>query len=99
MDQTVSCSLRPGDFDQRTEAWRGLLAERILTREPTQEGCVLTLSDGPGVAAAVRRLADAERECCPWMSVRVIEGDVVTVELSSSTTGGPEAIRELFQPA
>jgi hypothetical protein len=98
MTEAVSCSLHAGDFEERFEAWRGLIASRLLSRESIPEGCVLTLNDGPDVAGTARRLADSEGECCPWMRVEVTGGDVLTIRISSSSPGGPEAIRELFQP-
>jgi hypothetical protein len=97
MNEAVACSLRPGDFGQRIEAWHELLGSRLLTRESTHDGCVLTLSATPGVAAVARGLADQEATCCPWMNVQITDGDVVTIRFSSSSQGGPETIRELFQ--
>lgn len=97
MNETVACSLAIGDFHDRTQVWRELLGSQLLSREPTRDGCVLTLSAAPGVAAAVRRLAELEAACCAWMEVQVIDGAAVTVKLSSLEPGGPEAIRELFQ--
>lgn len=99
MTETVSCSLGADDFDRRFQEWRGLIEDRLLARQSTPEGCLLTLSDAPEVAATARRLADSEGECCPWMSVEIAEGDVVTIRISSSNPGGPEAIRALFQTA
>lgn len=97
MNEPVTCSLGIGDFDDRSKVWRELLGTRLLRRESTQDGCVLTLSAAPAVATAARRLAELEAECCPWMKVQVLDGEVVTIVLSSSRPGGPEAIRELFQ--
>ena len=97
MNETVACSLQARDLDHRTESWRDLLGGRILRWQSTHDGCVLTLSAAPGVAAAARHLAALEAECCAWMEVQVLDGEVVTINLSSSSPGGPEAIRELFQ--
>lgn len=97
MNERVVCSLDPHDFDDRSRNWRDLLSGRLLTRESTDDGCVLTLSAAPGVAAAARRLAESEADCCPWMTVQIVDGEVVTITLSSSSPGGPETIRELFQ--
>lgn len=97
MNETVTCSLAVGDFHDRTKAWRELLGSRLLSRESTHDGCVLTLSAAPGVAEAARRLAELEAACCAWMEVQVIDGTVVSIKLRSSRPGGPEAIRELFQ--
>lgn len=97
MNETVACSLRAGDFDDRIKLWRDLLSGRLLGRESTNDGYELTLDAAPGVAAAVQRLAELEAECCPWMKVQVVDGDVVRIKLSSSSPGGPEAIHELFQ--
>lgn len=97
MNETVACSLGVDDFHDRSRVWRELLGSRLLYREATHDGCVLTVSAAPGVAAAARRLAELEAACCPWMQVQVIDGAVVSIKLSSSSPGGPEAIRELFQ--
>lgn len=98
MEQPAACSLRRDDLENRYEAWRELLERRLLRRQRTDDGCVLTLAAAPGVGPAARELAGLEAECCPWMDVRVTEEDtVVTIRLTSSRPGGPEAIRELFQ--
>lgn len=97
MRETMACSLGRRDFNHRRQAWVELLAGRLLRRESTEDGCVLTLTAARGVAAAARRLAREEAECCPWMKVQVDEGEVLTLRLSSSSGGGAEAIRELFQ--
>lgn len=97
MNESVTCSLGTGDFDDRSKVWRELLGARLLRRESTDDGCVLTLTAAPGVATTARRLAELEADCCPWMKVQILDGEVVTIMLSSSSPGGPEAIRELFQ--
>lgn len=97
MEHPVGCSLGPVNLEDRYRAWRELLEARLLRRQPAGDGCVLTLTAAPGVAATARELVRLEAECCPWMDAEVTEADVVTIRLSSSSPGGTEAIRELFQ--
>ena len=97
VQQPVACSLRPGDLEDRTGAWRELCTGRLLGREWVDGGWVLRLTAAPGVAAAARELARLEAECCPWMDVEVTDGEVVTIRITSSRPGGSDAIRELFQ--
>ncbi|MBO0707509.1 MAG: hypothetical protein J2P43_13390 [Candidatus Dormibacteraeota bacterium] len=96
MEYPVACSLGPVNFNDRFQAWRELLAGRVLSRQPTDVGCVLTLTAAPGVGATARELIRLEAECCPWMEAQVTEAGVVTIRLGSSSPGGAEAIRELF---
>ena len=97
MEPAVACSLGPSDFNDRAQAWRELLGPRLLSRRWTDDGCVLTLTAAPGVALVARELARLEASCCPWMDVQVTDAEVVTVQLSSRSPGGADAIRELFQ--
>lgn len=95
-EQPVACTLRPAEFADRSEAWRRLLEEWLVSREATPGGGRLALRRAPGVAGAARELAALEAECCPWMTIEVGEGEEVVLSITSSQPGGPETIRELF---
>lgn len=95
-EQPVACSLRPGEFADRSEAWRRLLSGWLVRRVPTPEGGRLVLARAPGVADAVRELAALEADCCPWMAIDVGGGEQVVLTMASDEPGGPETIRELF---
>jgi hypothetical protein len=95
--QPVACTLRPRQLADRGDAWKQLLRGWMVNRQATPEGGQITLLAAPGVASAARELAELEAECCPWMSIRVQEADLVTLLISSAEPGGPETIREMFR--
>ena len=99
-EQPVACTLRPAEFADRSEAWRRLLEDWLVSREATPDGGRLSLRRAPGVAEAARELAALEAECCAWMTIEVGQGEEdqeeVVLSITSREAGGPETIRELF---
>lgn len=64
------CSLDPDALRERMADWHRLSA---AVRERSVDGVTLTVryAGGPGVADDVRRLVDAERDCCPFLAFDV----------------------------
>lgn len=69
----VACTLAAGELAGRGREWEDLLARALLARRATAGGVELWLRDLPGVAATARRLAEAERSCCPWFVTTVTQ--------------------------
>ena len=92
----VVCTLQPRQFADRRQAWRQLLEGWLIRREATPGGACLILQSAPGVGRTARELAELEAECCRWLSIRIEEGDVVTLHLHSTEAEGPSTIRQMF---
>lgn len=87
---TIACSLTASELEETESAWRKLARLSLLAREEIPDG--VRLEFHPGSAAALRRLVDVERACCPWITFD-LQGSLVSL-----TAPGPGAtvIREMW---
>jgi hypothetical protein len=60
----LACSLGAPDAAERAARWRRLIDRSVLDRAATRGGVRLAFPPEPAVAAELRALAAAERECC-----------------------------------
>ncbi|HEY6425450.1 MAG TPA: hypothetical protein VIY28_19845, partial [Pseudonocardiaceae bacterium] len=60
----VACTLRPGEFQNRREAWQALSDGWLLAREPISNGIRLIFAKAPGVAETAGELLRLEP--LPW---------------------------------
>ena len=74
MQVPKSCTLTPSDGVARAAELRSLARRALRARERDYHHVVLSFSSEPGVAAAVADLARRERECCPFLDLRVSDG-------------------------
>jgi hypothetical protein len=70
-----ACSLTPGQAADRAAELRALARRALESRELGDDGLRLVFRAEPGTASAVRDLARRERECCPFLDLRVEEAD------------------------
>ncbi|MEV0297339.1 hypothetical protein [Nocardia sp. NPDC050710] len=76
----IVCTIRPGADEQAMmEVYRGLFGAGFLGGERTEWGVRWRFREDGDVEARVRRQADAEAGCCPFlrMSVTVVDATVV----------------------
>ena len=77
------CTLGAEGLPARMAEWGALLGASLTSRELTQNGFMLHLAAGDGVAEELRRLAGLEEECCASLEFRVHDtGDAVTMEVT-----------------
>jgi hypothetical protein len=89
----IACSLNGTSQRERLAEWKSLLAGAEL-REDLPNGRRFRFR--PSLAERVRSLAEAEKECCSFLRLEVVEVDdgvLLTVETEPS---GQEALRFIF---
>lgn len=72
----IACLLTAAELADRQTAWRRLLNDSLVARDPIPGGLRLTLH--PGSALALHDLVELERECCPWIQFE-LQGAAVTM--------------------
>lgn len=70
----VACSLSTDAMEERRDAWQALVARYLLERERAEGRLALRFTSSADVEATVRRLAELERECCPFLELSVAVG-------------------------
>ena len=83
MTTTRPCSLPPEELTARAREWHSL-DDALLDAQPSSAGAVLTYRLEPGVAETLFGLIQAERTCCPSLSIEA----TVTVHVEA-----PEDVR------
>ena len=100
-DNPVACSLSPGEMAGRQQEARELARQALVGRERSDGGVRLEYRYSNEVDAAVRDLVRRERECCPFLELRVeAVADRVTVDISAppDAQGVLDAIYEASAP-
>jgi hypothetical protein len=62
----VACSLGFVGLAAQARRWERLTNQAMTEREETASGLRLRFRAEPGVEKELRRLADAENQCCSW---------------------------------
>jgi hypothetical protein len=97
MDPTpppIACRLNAAALTDRAGAWRALLADGLVGREPRPDGVRLHFSSA--VENEVRTLVALEAECCDWFQGLVtLDGHRVTVDLIA-VGDGPAVLQAMF---
>jgi hypothetical protein len=84
----LACSLSASDAADRAGRWRALLDDCLLRRDATAGGVRLEFRPRPTVAAELEALAAAERECCPFLTLRLEREEA---RLALHVNAAPEA--------
>jgi len=86
----IACTLSPADAAQRAGEWRRLAAAALVERERSPGRALLRFRDGDEVEPALRRLVEAERECCAFLDLRLgRDRDTLTLEISGPPQADP----------
>ncbi|HEX2069770.1 MAG TPA: hypothetical protein VHH54_06160 [Actinomycetota bacterium] len=80
----------------RADDWSEFLAESMIERRPIPGGVVVELQSSPEAVSRLRRLIESEQSCCPWIRWTILEGDVLSVEATSSREDGEELLTRWF---
>lgn len=67
----VACTLDGGALADREREWQALLTGALRSSRVVDGGVELRLRDAAGVEDHARRLAEAERGCCPWFDTAI----------------------------
>jgi hypothetical protein len=93
----IACTLRPGEFQNRLDAWQALSDGWLLAREPISTGHRLIFVKAPGVAEAASELLRLEAECCTWMHSQLrAEGERLLMDLTGDDPEATKAVVVLF---
>jgi hypothetical protein len=87
----ITCSLSAADLADREGAWRRLIDGWATGAEAIPGGVRLRFRAAAGLAGSLAELVALEADCCPWMGLRLVEGE----QLELSVTGPDAAVEEL----
>jgi len=87
--QPIACSLSAADAGTRQAEWDALVERAVVTRSQVTGGMRVTLAPRPGVREELERLVAAERECCPFLDLRVDDSEDGALALT--VTAPPDA--------
>lgn len=87
----AACTLEAAGARERIAAWRQLASRAQLGVSDSPGAVTVTYQDLPGIAGELRRLADAERQCCPFLSFEVTRspGQAITLAITASPQADP----------
>jgi hypothetical protein len=93
----IACSLSAGDQRRRLQEMASL-ADHVLGVEPVRErGSRVRFRAAAGVEAALRRIVDAERECCPFLDLSLsVDGPDLALFIGGPQEAAP-MIREIAE--
>jgi hypothetical protein len=96
-EPVYACSLDDEELAARVGDWRAIEDRGLLRVEPRPDGRVLVYRGGAGTARALERLIEAERDCCPFLDLRIDAGPdeilvTVTLDAASQAAVGPEDV-------
>ncbi|MDQ6790260.1 MAG: hypothetical protein M3075_06370 [Candidatus Dormibacteraeota bacterium] len=95
----IACTLKPGDFQNRLDAWQALSDGWLMGREPISAGIRLIFAKAPGVAEAAAELLRLEAGCCPWMQSQLRpDGQRLLMDLTGNDPEAAKAVVALFGP-
>ena len=93
----IACSLGPDDAAARGDEWRRVAAQALVERIREPGSARLRFRTMAGVRQTLDDLVEAERECCPFLTLALTEegGEIVL-----SIAGPPEAdpVLDAFAP-
>jgi hypothetical protein len=88
-EEPLACSLRGDDLANR-RSWLAEIAERALAVERSARGVTATFPNDAALEAELRALAEAEAECCAFLSIEVRRADgVVELDVAGPTDAQP----------
>lgn len=87
---TIACTLTADELKETESAWKKLLRLSLVSRQEVAGGVRLTVD--PRSEAALGKLIDIERECCPWITFE-LDGPSVAM---TAPGAGESVIREIW---
>ncbi len=88
-DLPLACSLGAGDLAERARQLAEVGRRGLLTSEVSGNRAVLTWD--PAVREDVRAVVAAEAECCPFLDMRLVDGED-SIELVVEAPAGAEPV-------
>jgi hypothetical protein len=97
--ETIACTLNQEDLGSRRERWLVLGSRALIAVETTSGGLELVFAREPGVEDELARLAELERDCCPFATWEVASGDGrVVMDVAGKTADAIPAVQGMFGP-
>jgi hypothetical protein len=84
----IACSLDASQLAERTERWRALREQSLISSERTGALARQRYRGGAAIERELRELAALEAECCPFLKLRVHRLDT---EIRLEISGPPDA--------
>lgn len=93
----IACSLSAADYGARSDEISALASEALRAPEPIDGG--VRFAFAPGAEDRLRRLVDAEAECCPFLTMHLRRtSDALELEVTGPAEAAP-VIAEVFSAA
>jgi len=94
-----ACSLSAADGANRAARWRALIDAELLSRTTTAVGERLAFRANAAVAVELDALVAAERDCCPFLTLRVERADRALVLDVSGPADAMPIVEAMFGTA
>jgi hypothetical protein len=96
MQQSIACTLNPGEYTDRTGQLAALATRGLRTRQPTPDGERLTFTDTEQTEHELRAAIAAESSCCAFLRMDLHRaGGVLVLDIAGPEDARP-IIAELF---
>ena len=93
MSQPIACKLTASQAAQRAEQTAAIAERALRRREPIGGGQRLQFEAGGELEAELRRLIDAEAECCPFLRMSLRRaGDDLELDIT-----GPAEVQPIIE--
>lgn len=92
----IACSLDGESRSTREDDWSRFLSDNLIERRAISGGVALKLKSSPDAVSRLTNLIELEQSCCSWIHWSVTEGEVLSVEATSSQKDGAWALAQWF---
>lgn len=91
----VLCTLTPAQLVRRGSSWRTIAIAATRVQE-CRGGYLLTFVSDECRLAELAQLVAAEKACCEWMSLELVQGDEIVLTMTSDSTEGAVVIKAML---
>jgi hypothetical protein len=93
--EPIACALDAADLDTRLEAVRATGRAALISREQDGDRHRLRFRPEPDTRVRLEEIVDAERECCPFLSLTLAEQNGEVVLSIEAQEGGDQTAAAL----
>src|SRR5690242_1578307 len=81
----IACALNAVQMGRRAARWQSVLSKTVIAVNESKGGYVLSLDPQEPAFAEITELIEAERVCCPWMTMKLEGGDQATLSVTAES--------------